>query len=67
MQFLEDKARKRVSTQKKDVETIVFVRWHSMSSSMFNNINNIEINGGVFTMENHMVSTVSTFLACDPH
>jgi len=29
-----------------------------MSSSMFNNINNIEIKGGVFTMENQIVSTI---------
>ena len=32
MQFLEDKAWKRVSTQKEDVETIVFVRWHFIGS-----------------------------------
>ena len=32
MQFLKDKARKRVSTQKEDLETIVFVRWHFIGS-----------------------------------
>ena len=33
-------------------------------SSMFNNINNVDISGGMFTIENHMVSTVGS-LACD--
>jgi len=32
-------------------------------ASMFKDINNIEISGGTFTIENHMASTIC---ACDP-